>query len=90
MILTALSPQSRNQSFGVDLGKGTSLEEILAHKQNLTEGFHTVSGAVRLAEKHKVHMPITFAMNEFLNKRSLNMETLIHQLFESAEKEKAA
>ena len=77
MILTTLSPQSRNQSFGLALGKGTPLDDLLAHKSSLTEGFHTASGAVALAEKYGVDMPITFAMSAFLNGTGLTMDDLI-------------
>lgn len=67
IILTSLNAQSRNHSFGFALGKGTPLEELLSNTKTLVEGIHTVSGAVSLAKKHHVDMPITFALYEFLN-----------------------
>ncbi|MBL8676305.1 MAG: NAD(P)-dependent glycerol-3-phosphate dehydrogenase [Alphaproteobacteria bacterium] len=77
--LTSLSAQSRNKTFGLSLGKGANLDELLAKKADLTEGVFTVSGAVKLAEKYKVEMPITFAMNTLLNKGG-TLETLIKDL----------
>lgn len=79
MILTSLSPQSRNYSFGLALGRGTPLTELLSSKKTLVEGVHTVSGAVLLAQKHQIDMPITFAVNALLNGEK-SLETLITQL----------
>jgi glycerol-3-phosphate dehydrogenase (NAD(P)+) len=77
--LTSLSAQSRNKTFGLSLGRGESLEELLAKKVVLTEGVFTVSGTVKLAEKYSVEMPITFAMDTLLNKGGM-FETLIKDL----------
>jgi glycerol-3-phosphate dehydrogenase (NAD(P)+) len=77
--LTSLSAQSRNKSFGLALGRGTPLEELLANKQTLTEGVHTVAGAVALAQKHHVDMPLTFAMHQLLHGGG-DVETLIDAL----------
>jgi len=64
--LTSLSSQSRNMSFGLALGRGTPLDELFSNKKTLTEGVYTVSAAVNLAKKHRVDMPITFAMHQLL------------------------
>lgn len=77
--LTSLSAQSRNKTFGLSLGKGENLKELLAKKATLTEGVFTVSGTVKLAEKYNVEMPITFAMDAILNKGK-TLETLIEDL----------
>jgi glycerol-3-phosphate dehydrogenase (NAD(P)+) len=77
--LTSLSSQSRNKSFGLALGRGTPLDELLSNKKTLTEGVHTVSGTVTLAKKFQVDMPITFALNDLLNEGG-DMETLIENL----------
>lgn len=87
--LTSLSSQSRNKSFGLALGHGTPLTELLTTKKTLTEGLHTVAGTMLLAEKHRVEMPITFAMNEFLN-RGGTLETLIEDLLTGSLKAEAA
>jgi len=77
--LTSLCSQSRNKSFGLALGGGTPLHALLANKETLTEGVHTISGTVALAQKYQVEMPITFAMNDFL-KGHESVETLIEGL----------
>lgn len=64
--LTSLSTQSRNMSFGLALGKGTPLDELLSNKKMLTEGVYTVSAATVLAHKYGVDMPLTFALKELL------------------------
>ncbi|HUX78143.1 MAG TPA: NAD(P)H-dependent glycerol-3-phosphate dehydrogenase [Alphaproteobacteria bacterium] len=77
--LTSLSSQSRNKSFGLDLGRGTPLDELLSNKKTLTEGVHTVSGTVTLAKKFQMDMPITYALNDLLNGEG-NIDTLIENL----------
>lgn len=67
MILTCLSPQSRNQVFGFSLGQGVPLEDLLSNKKTLVEGVHTVTAARALAKKHDIDMPITFAIDNLLN-----------------------
>lgn len=67
IILTSLSSQSRNQSFGLALGRGTPIEELLSNTKTLVEGVHTVSGAFLLAKKYNIDMPITFAIYDLLN-----------------------
>ncbi len=87
--LTSLSSQSRNKSFGLALGGGIPLGELLANKKTLTEGIYTVVGTVALAQKHQVNMPITFAMNEFLNEGG-TLETLLENLLGCPLKEETA
>lgn len=79
MILTCLSPQSRNYAFGFSLGKGVPLDELLSNKKTLVEGVHTVAGAILLANKYQVDMPITSAVYDLLN-RGGTIEELIDRL----------
>jgi glycerol-3-phosphate dehydrogenase (NAD(P)+) len=67
MVLTALSPQSRNHAFGFSLGQGVPLEDLLSNKKTLVEGVHTANAAVALAQKYDVDMPITFAVHQIIN-----------------------
>lgn len=77
--LTSLSAQSRNKSFGLALGRGTPLEELLSNKKTLTEGVHTIAGVMVLAEKYRIDMPITFALNDLLKGRGA-LETLVDHM----------
>jgi glycerol-3-phosphate dehydrogenase (NAD(P)+) len=58
LVLTCSSPQSRNMSFGMELGRGRSAVEILASRSAVTEGAETAPAIVDLAGKMKVDLPI--------------------------------
>ncbi len=59
LIATCSSPLSRNRTFGEKLGRGQTLEEILAQKQQTAEGVKSSRSILDLARKHDVDMPIT-------------------------------
>ncbi|MCW2779161.1 MAG: hypothetical protein JWN17_2886 [Frankiales bacterium] len=59
LIATCSSPLSRNRTFGEKLGRGQTLEEILAQKQQTAEGVKSCRSILDLARKHDVDMPIT-------------------------------
>lgn len=61
LILTCSSPQSRNFSFGVALGKGE------AGHGKLTEGQFTAQVIAELGEEHRIDMPIAFAVHAILD-----------------------
>ena len=58
LVLTCSSPQSRNMSFGMELGRGKSATEILAGRTAVTEGAETAPAVVALANKMGVALPI--------------------------------
>lgn len=59
LVATCMSPLSRNRTFGERLGRGETLEEILAHQQQTAEGVKSCRSILALATKHDVEMPIT-------------------------------
>ena len=59
LVATCTSPLSRNRTFGEKLGRGLTLEDILAQKQQTAEGVKSCQSILALAEKHGVDMPIT-------------------------------
>ncbi|MCU1691256.1 MAG: hypothetical protein JWM64_347 [Frankiales bacterium] len=59
LIATCSSPLSRNRTFGERLGRGESLQDILARKQQTAEGVKSCRSILDLARKHDVDMPIT-------------------------------
>lgn len=63
LVLTCSSPQSRNMSCGLALGRGEALEDILGSRNSVTEGVATAPAVVALARKHSVEMPICEAVN---------------------------
>lgn len=67
LMLTCSSMQSRNFSLGVELGEGKPLKEILAERIAVTEGLHTAKALRVMARNNAVDMPISRAVNDFLN-----------------------
>jgi glycerol-3-phosphate dehydrogenase (NAD(P)+) len=59
LLATCTSPLSRNRHVGVQLGKGRSLEEIIAEMSMVAEGVKTCRVVMDLAQQHHVEMPIT-------------------------------
>jgi glycerol-3-phosphate dehydrogenase (NAD(P)+) len=59
LVATCTSPLSRNRTFGERLGRGETLEDILARKSQTAEGVKSCRSILDLARKHDVDMPIT-------------------------------
>lgn len=59
LIATATSELSRNFAFGVRLGKGEKMDEILKSMDEVVEGVRTLKIVFFLARSYKVHVPIT-------------------------------
>jgi glycerol-3-phosphate dehydrogenase (NAD(P)+) len=58
LVLTCTGDLSRNRSVGIELGRGRSLEEILAGMNMVAEGVKTTLSAYQLAQKLGVEVPI--------------------------------
>ncbi|QDO89171.1 NAD(P)-dependent glycerol-3-phosphate dehydrogenase [Ornithinimicrobium ciconiae] len=58
LIATCMSPLSRNHSFGVNLGKGMSVEEVVAITSQTAEGVKSCRSILDLAARNGVDMPI--------------------------------
>ena len=61
LILTCSSPQSRNFTFGINLGKGYSAKDIHG-KTGLAEGAFTAPVLLEMARRRDVDMPISAAV----------------------------
>ncbi len=59
LIVTCMSRHSRNRHVGEEIGKGRTLEEVLAEMVMVAEGVKTTRSAYQLADRHQVDMPIT-------------------------------
>jgi glycerol-3-phosphate dehydrogenase (NAD(P)+) len=68
LILTCSSPQSRNFSFGINLGKGQPVKSIHA-TTGLAEGAFTAPVLLEMARERKVDMPISAAIAAVLAER---------------------
>ena len=58
LIATCVSSQSRNNRVGTELGKGRSLDEIIADMNMVAEGVKTTRAVLDLADVHGIEMPI--------------------------------
>jgi glycerol-3-phosphate dehydrogenase (NAD(P)+) len=81
LVLTATSLESRNTLFGVALGEGGSVDELLAPGKPLVEGAHTAPVAAELARRLGVDAPILAAISAVVA-GSINVDTAITSLLE--------
>ncbi len=58
LIATCMSPLSRNHSFGVRLGQGMAVEEVVAVTRQTAEGVKSCTSILELAQHHGVDVPI--------------------------------
>ncbi|MDR0518035.1 MAG: NAD(P)-dependent glycerol-3-phosphate dehydrogenase [Fibromonadaceae bacterium] len=66
LIVTCMSHLSRNRFVGEQIGKGKTLNEVLANMKMVAEGVSTAHSAYELAKKNGVEMPIVNAVYEVL------------------------
>jgi glycerol-3-phosphate dehydrogenase (NAD(P)+) len=59
LVATCQSPLSRNRTFGVNLGRGLSVEDTIAVTKQTCEGYKSCQPILDLARAHGVEMPIT-------------------------------
>ena len=66
LVLTCSSELSRNRTVGFRLGRGESLDEILASMKMVAEGVKTTRAARQLAGERNVEMPIVAEVHAIL------------------------
>ena len=66
MVATCFSPLSRNRSFGVELGSGTSAQDAAAADRGVVEGARSTPVLARVAEELGVDMPIVATVCDVL------------------------
>jgi glycerol-3-phosphate dehydrogenase (NAD(P)+) len=66
LVLTCTGSLSRNRAVGVEIGRGASLEKVLAGKETVAEGVVTTRSAHALAAREEVEMPIVDAVQKVL------------------------
>jgi glycerol-3-phosphate dehydrogenase (NAD(P)+) len=66
LVATCMSRQSRNRHVGEELGKGRSLDEIIASMNMVAEGVKSSRSLTALASKHGVDMPIASRVSRIL------------------------
>ena len=66
LLVTCMSPHSRNRGLGEKIGKGKALEEIESEMDMVAEGVRTTQSVKELARHHDIEMPITEAVHRVL------------------------
>ena len=66
LVLTCTGPLSRNYTVGMKLGQGSGLQQILSDTHTVAEGIRTTRGAMGLANRHGIEMPIVQGIHAVL------------------------
>ncbi|HVE79980.1 MAG TPA: NAD(P)H-dependent glycerol-3-phosphate dehydrogenase [Gemmatimonadaceae bacterium] len=66
LVLTCTGGLSRNRSVGIEIGRGATLEAVLAGRETVAEGVTTARSALALARREGVQMPIVEAVCKVL------------------------
>ncbi len=69
-MLTCFGGASRNRSVGVRLGKGETMEAIIASMKEVAEGVPTAGAALALAQKLGLYLPLTHAIADVIAGRA--------------------
>jgi len=84
LMLTAFGSLSRNRTVGVRLGRGETLDEIMATTNEAAEGVATTPAALALARSHNIDVPIIEAVDALLRQQTTPVDALL-SLMGSAE-----
>ncbi|MCW2309854.1 NAD(P)H-dependent glycerol-3-phosphate dehydrogenase [Rhodobium gokarnense] len=79
LMLTCSSVQSRNYAFGIGIGEGAAVADLLARGRPLAEGAMTALIARDLARREAIDMPITEVVAEIVEGR-LRLDAAIERL----------
>jgi len=58
LIATCMSPLSRNYTLGVNLGRGMTVQEVVARTKQTAEGVKSCQSILELAQHHGIDVPI--------------------------------
>ncbi len=67
LVATCASPLSRNRSFGVQLGKGRTVDDVISSSRLTCEAVKSCKPIVELARTHEVEMPISELVTEVVH-----------------------
>lgn len=85
LLVTCLSPYSRNYRIGLLLGQGRSLEEAQKEVEQVAEGVNTLRAVQRKAEEQDIYMPLAQGLYRILYEDATIAE-VIDDLMRSAER----
>ena len=67
LVATCISTQSRNRYVGEQLGKGRTIDDVIAEMSMVAEGVKTASVVMELAEQYGIEMPIAEQVYAVIN-----------------------
>jgi glycerol-3-phosphate dehydrogenase (NAD(P)+) len=70
LVLTCTDDQSRNRRFGLALARGVSVQLALREIGQVVEGFNGARAVQRVAERHRVPMPIVEQLYRVLHENA--------------------
>lgn len=85
LVVTCMSVHSRNNTCGVLIGQGVSLDEAIKRVGMVVEGVNTLPAALRLSEKYGVELPIISIVDKVLY-HGMSPETAVNTLMGRAKK----
>ncbi|MDR3285466.1 MAG: NAD(P)H-dependent glycerol-3-phosphate dehydrogenase [Holosporales bacterium] len=80
IFLTCFSEQSRNTRFGIALGQGESIENLLSTQKQAVEGYFTAKPVYDLLHKFSLKSPILEAIYHILYEKYPSIETIKQSL----------
>ena len=87
LVLTCAGDQSRNRTVGLRLGRGESLDQIVASMKEVAEGVHNTRTVRELARSVRVEMPITERMYELLYENKPPKQAVVELMTRSLRRE---
>lgn len=81
LMLSCTSEQSRNYRFGIELGRGKNVAQILDMGLGLAEGVATAPVAMAMVAKAKIDAPLVGAVNDLLDQK-LSVSQVVNYLME--------
>lgn len=88
LVATCSSPLSRNNTFGMNLGRGMSLAETIAATRQTAEGVKSCESVLDLARRNGVDMPIVEAVVDVVHNGRPTQEALQALMSRSAKAER--
>ena len=89
LIATCMSSQSRNHQVGYGLGRGKSIEDIIAEMSMVAEGVKSTQGVLDLAARYDLEMPIAEQVARVLYDGASVTEAIANLMGRSAKPERA-
>ena len=89
LITTCISRHGRNRAVGEALGKGKTLDEILAGMQAVAEGVWTCRAVTNIARQSNIDMPITSEIYRMLFEKKSPLEAVNDLMLRELKSERA-